>query len=219
MQLGRALPCILCHIANADPRLGPVYMAKTDLSDAYMRVWIKLKDVPKLAFAIPPIPTNPEPLIGFHLSLPMGYIESAPYFCAASKTVADLPNHREDRDAPHRLETLANTKPPADDPSDGGVPTDKEERAIAQFFATLPPEEQQRCVDYVDVYVDDYICLRQGSQNMRRRTTRRLFHNIDHVFRPNNANDTNGRREPNSKKNSKKWTLASQPSRKSSFGS
>ena len=72
MQLGRALPRILRRIAHADPKLGPVYMAKTDLSDAYMRVWINIPDVPKLAFAIPPAPGDEEPLIGFHLSCPMG---------------------------------------------------------------------------------------------------------------------------------------------------
>ena len=163
MQLGRALPRILRRIAHADPRLGPVYMAKTDLSNAYMRVWIKLKDVPKLAFAIPPVPTNLEPLIGSHLSLPMGYVESAPYFCTASKTVADYANHRGVHDAPHKLKTLADTKLPADNPSADGIPTDKEEQAITAYFNTLPFFDHRWCVNYVDVYVDDYICLRKGS--------------------------------------------------------
>ena len=46
MQFGYALPRLLRRIATADPRLGPVFMSKTDLSDAYMRVWIRIEDVP-----------------------------------------------------------------------------------------------------------------------------------------------------------------------------
>ena len=86
-------------------------MSKTDLTDAYMRVWVKIDDVPKLAFAIPLTPGDQEQLIGFHLSLPMGYIESTPFFCAVSKTVADFANHSERHTAPHKLENLAATKP------------------------------------------------------------------------------------------------------------
>ena len=49
-------------------------MSKVDLSDAYMRVWIRLTDIPKLAFVIPPLSGDVQALIGFHLSLPMGYV-------------------------------------------------------------------------------------------------------------------------------------------------
>ena len=31
-------------------------------------------------------------LVGFHLSLPMGYVDNAPYFCMTTETVADLAN-------------------------------------------------------------------------------------------------------------------------------
>ena len=77
---------------TADPAFGPVFMSKVDMSDAYMRVWIRLEDVPKLAFVVPPHVDDAEPLIGFHLSLPMGYVESAQYFCATIETVADMVN-------------------------------------------------------------------------------------------------------------------------------
>ena len=56
MQLGHTLPGILQRIAEAKPELRPVFMAKTDLSDAYMRVWLNIIDVPKLVFTIPPHP-------------------------------------------------------------------------------------------------------------------------------------------------------------------
>ena len=63
MQLGCALPCVLWRITKANPELGPVFMAKTDLSDAYMRVWLNIVDVQKLTFAITPIPSDTKPLM------------------------------------------------------------------------------------------------------------------------------------------------------------
>ena len=72
IQLERELARILRRIVTANPAYGLVFMSKTDLADAYMRVWVKIDDVPKLAFAIPPAPGDQEQLIGFHLSLPRG---------------------------------------------------------------------------------------------------------------------------------------------------
>ena len=31
-------------------------------------------------------------LVGFHLSLLMGYVDSAPYFCMSTETIADMEN-------------------------------------------------------------------------------------------------------------------------------
>ena len=57
-----------------------------------MGVWVEATDVPKFNLTIPTLASNKEPLIGFHLRLPMVYIESAAYFCAASETVANFAN-------------------------------------------------------------------------------------------------------------------------------
>ena len=100
---------------HTDPARGTVFMAKTDLSDAYMRVWIRFEDVAKLAFVVPPLLGDTEPLIGFHLSLPMGYVKSTPYFCIVMETIADLVNENETRFThPHPLESLAATPPVPD---------------------------------------------------------------------------------------------------------
>jgi hypothetical protein len=77
MQFRGALHRLLHAIVDADPAHGLVQMAKVDLSDAYMRIWLNLKDLTKLAFMIPPHCTNPEPLIGFHLALPMDFVKLA----------------------------------------------------------------------------------------------------------------------------------------------
>jgi hypothetical protein len=71
MQFGGALHRLLHAIVDADTSHVPVHMAKVDLSDAYMRIRLHLAGLPKLAFVVPPHPSDPEPIIGFHLSLPM----------------------------------------------------------------------------------------------------------------------------------------------------
>ena len=55
-------------------------MSNIDFLGAYARVYIWLDDLPWLAFVPPPHPSNHETLIGFHLSLPIGYVDSETYF-------------------------------------------------------------------------------------------------------------------------------------------
>ena len=62
--------------------------------------------------------------------MPMGYIESALFFCAASETVADFANHSERRTIPHMLEKLAETKPAKTDEAFAGVLSAAEESAL-----------------------------------------------------------------------------------------
>ena len=50
------------------------------------------EDVSLVAYLIPKrVPTDNQ-IIGFNLSLPMGYINSAAYFCMKKNTIADLSN-------------------------------------------------------------------------------------------------------------------------------
>ncbi len=70
MQFGGALHRLLHAIVDADPGHGPVHMAKIDLSDAYMRIWLSLDDLPKLAFVVPPHPSDTEPVSHSHLTPP-----------------------------------------------------------------------------------------------------------------------------------------------------
>ena len=47
--LHRLLGCILA----ADPALGPAYLFKFDIADAYMRIWVREEEVPSVVFLIP----------------------------------------------------------------------------------------------------------------------------------------------------------------------
>ena len=88
MQFTQMLRRLLHTIINANPWGGPVFMSNTDLTDAYMRVWIRPEDLPRVAFVVPTHPLDDDTLIGFHLSLLMLYVDISTYFFSAGETVA-----------------------------------------------------------------------------------------------------------------------------------
>ena len=55
-----------------------------------MRLWVQMEYVLSVAFLIPKkIPTDPQ-LVGFYLSLPMGYIYIAAYFWMTTKIFTNM---------------------------------------------------------------------------------------------------------------------------------
>ena len=79
---------VLYQIRHANPRYGHVYLAKVDLSDGFYRVALNDSAIAKLAVALPQFPGE-ERLLALPLVLPMGWVESPPFFCAVTETVAD----------------------------------------------------------------------------------------------------------------------------------
>lgn len=92
MQFGCAFDRLLHQILVELAKLRPVHLSKVDFSGAYMCIWVWSKDLLRLAFIVPPHSAELDPLIGFHLLLPMGYVDSAAHFCCTAKTVADIAN-------------------------------------------------------------------------------------------------------------------------------
>lgn len=224
MQFGHALDRILQRIVAADPRHGPVYMSKVDIADGFYRLHLNPSDVPHLGVAFPPGPDG-EPLVAFPLTLPMGWRESPPWFSAATETGADLANAalRSDADPePHRLEVEAESTPsPVAAVSTTAIPL-----ASTPVPATsLPPgprprgraSPRRKPLQYVDVYVDDYLGLSQGGPRRRRRTLRVLLSAIDAIFRPLSPDDPAPRQEPSSVKKLRKGD-ASWQTRKTMLG-
>ena len=234
MQFGHALDRILREILLADPKLGPIYLSKLDISDGFYRINLAIDDIPKLGVVFP-VKEGEEPLVAFPLVLPMGWANSPPIFSAATETSADLANEAIQRgDAPpsHPLDDLAATM---DDPIPRIVPTvscaarsNPASPAIASPHPTprptaapsistqLPNHDTERDPSlpsssthaaYVDVFVDDFIALCQGDSN-RRRIRRILLRAVDQVFRPNDFYDDQFRREPVSLKKLKQGDVS-----------
>jgi hypothetical protein len=198
MQFGRALHRILCMILEAHPRFGTVYISKVDIADGFYRVWLLPSDIPTLGVALPTT-SGEEPIIGFPLALPMGWVNSPPYFTAATETIVDLANAALATIAKfpsHRLEAISETDPDSvvdyqDQPSPSRAPP----------VATTVPED--RIHEYIlrplashDVYVDDFLSLVQGGKRCRLQVKRSLLHALDSVFRGLDASDSPHRQEP-----------------------
>jgi hypothetical protein len=204
MQFGRALPRVLQRIVHADPQHGPVYMCKVDIADGFYRLHLAPGDIAALGVAFPPAPDG-TPLIAFPLTCPMGWVESPPWFSAATETGADLANSLLATDyvpAAHRLDAPAATSPVAPEPADPLSPTlgPTLQAPVLSLPSpdprTFPRGPRRKPVQYVDIYVDDYLGLVQGGPRRRNRVQRILFESIDAVFRPLRPDDPSTRQEP-----------------------
>jgi hypothetical protein len=206
LQFGWALPRILQRLQRADTRRGPIYLAKIDVADAFMRVAILAAHIPALGALLPSHPGE-ELLVAFPLILPMGWIESPQYLgwiespqylCAVTETVADMANELfaqgHHSPTPHRLDALANSRPVR-------AATAPEPKPF-----TVPPPcvrsqgPLQQPLNAVDVYMDDFILISQGSRADRVSSHRIVFDCIDSVLRPLSPGDNPKRKEPNSTK-------------------
>ena len=183
MQFGRALNRVVRKIVRADPRYGPTYLAKIDIADGFYRVWLQLQDIVlKLGVILPTSPGQP-PLVAFPLALPMGWIESPPYFCALTETACDLSNNHlrcrpreRPRSTVHRLEAVAATLPP--------TPLTLRPLGGWPLSSSAPAQTQARPpTAAVDVYVDDFLLLAQ-TKHHQREVLRSALCAIDAVFKP-----------------------------------
>ena len=64
MRFGKALYRVIYCILKAPPELGPTLLNKVDLADAYMRIWVRLEDIPSVALLVPK--STPEEDEEFH---------------------------------------------------------------------------------------------------------------------------------------------------------
>ena len=125
IQFGTAFKFLLGQILSTDPLYGPFFLSKVVLSNAYMRVWVHLEELPRFAFIASLHPLDSDPLIGFHLSLTMGFMDSAHFFCCTTETAADMVNAswaEGHASALHPLNDLVNLSPAASDDDVGGLP-------------------------------------------------------------------------------------------------
>ena len=132
-----ALQRILRQSLTADLLLGPLHLSKVDLADSYMRLWVRMEVFPSVAFLFPKKTHINSHLVGFCLFLPMEYVDSAPHFCMATETVADLVNKaiaQQDVASTHPLEQAAKVQAV----DDAGAPEDQadaswEQLSVEQF--------------------------------------------------------------------------------------
>ena len=71
MQFSHTLRRILWKLANANPKYGPVYMGKYDLSDGFYHIQLALRAILALAVILPTTPGEAA-MAALPLTLPMG---------------------------------------------------------------------------------------------------------------------------------------------------
>ena len=154
-------------------------------------------------FLVPKATPGEEQLVGFHLSIPMGYVEYSAFFCATTKTVKDrtLDTLSMRHTAPpHHLKDLADTKPPQTSEEEATATRDANSN-----WEALSPHTRATALSHVEVYLHDFIGITQGGPTERRQMMRHLFRAINELFRPL-TRMTLHRRRPSLSKSSKKAT-------------
>jgi hypothetical protein len=91
MQFGSTLPQLLWLLRHANPAKGKIFLSKFDIANGFYRLFLDADNALKLATLMPRYAVE-EQLLAVPLVLTMGWGNSPPTFCVASKTVADLAN-------------------------------------------------------------------------------------------------------------------------------
>jgi hypothetical protein len=175
MQFGATLQRLLQRLVYCNPRHGPPLMAKVDLADGYYRVPLSPRAALQLAVVLP-ADNNSHPLIALPLTLPMGWAQSPPFFCAYTETIADMAN------------STSTLTPSTSLPHPLLAPSQTHEDATTTTFhpsATVLGSPNTPPLAYTDVYVDDFITMAQRPHHLP--TLSHLLHTIDAVF-PNPPN-------------------------------
>ncbi|KAG7352982.1 hypothetical protein IV203_009030 [Nitzschia inconspicua] len=170
-ELGHVIPRILHHMATA-PAHTPLFLTKIDIKDGYWRMRVCKDGKWNFAYTLPRNDPKHELLVVLCLTLPMGWVDSPPFFCAVTETARDIMHAYEALPElpPHPLEhhMLNLTKhdaallhhPPSPLPS------------------PLPPALQE-------VYIDDFIALCPAKHLTHlQHHSRAMLHAIHDLFPP-----------------------------------
>jgi len=125
MQFGRALDWLLHHMVAANPCNGPIYLSKINLANDFYQISLQPTNVPKLSIVLP-THNNKGPAVAFPISLPMGWTNSPPILCMATKTIANITNTKVlqcTNATRHQVETISQTHPPIHQPLSPPLPS------------------------------------------------------------------------------------------------
>eukprot|EP00956_Cyclotella_meneghiniana_P042622 scaffold248725_cov109-Cyclotella_meneghiniana.AAC.1 len=172
-QLGHSLQRIIHAFAEADED-AKIFMAKFDIKDGFWRLDCAEGEEWNFAYVLPQREGQPTRLV-VPTSLQMGWVESPPYFCAASETARDVAAQY----AEMELGTLASHK-------------FVEYAMGGDDVKALPKKSDSNDFKYfLDVYVDDYLAMAIAtSQEQIEHVANAVMTGVHDVF-PADNNDEN----------------------------
>ena len=164
-QLGHSLKRIIHAFAEADDD-AVILMAKWDIQDGFWRLNCREGEEWNFCYVWPQAPGEPCRLV-VPTSLQMGWVESPPYFCAASETARDV--------AAEYIETPI-----------GSLPEHKFEQWAGAATPIGNNEGRGGALRYIlEVYVDDFIsCIIPTTREQVEHVARGIMHGIHDVFPP-----------------------------------
>ena len=183
-QLGHSLMRLIHAFAQAKPE-DKIFTAKWDVKDGFWRLDGEVGQEWNFAYVLPQAPGEPIKLV-IPTSLQMGWIESPPYFCAASETARDV--------GVKYIETPV-----------GSLPKHKflKYAAVGEDFESLPITTTKERFPYtVEIYVDDFVGMAiPASQEQLEHVATGIMMGAHDVF----PEDENDEEDPLSLKKMKKF--------------
>ncbi len=143
-NLGHALMRVIHEFAEVDEEYpdAKIFSAKWDIKDGFWRLVCEAGEEWNFAYVLPQEEGKPVRLV-VPTSLQMGWIESPPYFCAASETGCDVA-------AQYAESKIGSLKPHKFLPY----------TTVMDEYQSLPGEADEDALHYmIEVFVDDYISL------------------------------------------------------------
>jgi hypothetical protein len=190
-QLGHSLMRIIHAFAEAEPE-DKVFSAKWDIKDGFWRMQCKEGEEWNFSYVLPQ-PEGMPVLIVVPASLQMGWVESPPYFCAASETARDVAATYAEMPMGSLLEHKFESYTTG-----------------SEAFSKLPREieDPQQLRYLVEVYVDDFIALAiPTSQQQLVHVGRGVLHGIHDIFPADDVDENDPTSLKKLKKNEGRWDL------------
>lgn len=173
-QMGHSLSRII-HALASTSKDEKVFMAKWDIKDGFWRLDCAAGEEWNFAYVLPEL-TGPSTKLVIPNSLQMGWIESPPYFCAASETGRDV--------AEWYAEMPVGTLPPH---------KFLHHTQTAAPYKDLPPTQPAHSGGFrylIEVYMDDYIGLVTAtSRDQLDHVAGSVMHAIHDIFPPEEQTD------------------------------
>ena len=167
-QMGHALQRVIHAFAEDHIENSKIFMAKYNVKDGFWQLDCKTGEEWNFCYVLPPKNAGDPVKLVVPTSLQMGWVESPPYFCAASETARDVSAQ------------YADTKV-------GSLPTHK---FTAQAMSGEDVKDLPKVADleapfqyFIDVYVDDFIPMAIAtSQEQLEHVATAVMHGIHDVF-------------------------------------
>ena len=173
-QIGHSLKRIIHAFADTEDD-AVIFMAKWDIKDGFWRLQCKEGEEWNFAYVLPQEEGSRVQLV-VPTSLQMGWIESPPYFCAASETARDV--------AAQYIETTVGSLP------DHKFVGRTEQAGDERVGGGDSNDERARFRYLLEVYVDDFMSLViPTSPHQLRHVANAVMRGIHDVFAPDDDDD------------------------------